>query len=166
MHPCTNTSKPITVTDAMVYIYIKRGCFPRKLHEALSFFSQNSKNWCFVAEEYAFKKEVLSREGEKSFKSFLEDLIKKGLLELVNVDDIPPMELSEEQYRYLNELKKSYQNDRNGLYRHCKLALFLNQNFQTEILTYDKRAIPIIKKLGLKVSNHLMHQLSRITGLP
>jgi len=166
MHPCTNTSKPITVTDAMVYIYIKRGCFPSKAQEAYDFFHKNSKAWCFIAEEEAFRIEVYERETDRNFKQFLDSLVINGFLNLVKLDTLEPIKLSREEYELLNKLRSSYQNDRNGLYRHCKLALGLSRNFYTEILTYDKRAIPVIRQLGLKISNHLKHQLSRITGLP
>ncbi len=166
MHPCTNTSKPITVTDAMVYIYAKRGCHPGRLHLIEDFFRKNSKSWCFSSEEVAFMDEVYHREEDPHFKNFLDVLLGNDLVVLVSLDRIPVFKLTEDQYRLLNELRRTYQNDNNGLYRHCKLALFLTQNYHTEIFTYDRRAEPIINRLGLRVSNHLKHEFSQITGLP
>ncbi len=166
MHPCTNTSKPITVTDAMVYIYVKKGCYPHRLSDAFMFFKNNSKDWCFSAEENAFREEVYEKESEDDFKNFLDRLLTDNLVNPIPLANLPPFSITEEEYMYLNELKRSYQNDAKGLYRHCKLALFLQRNYHTEILTYDTRAIPIIQSLGLSISNHLKHLLSQLTGLP
>lgn len=166
MHPCTNTSKPITVTDAMVYIYAKRGCHPDRLRLIEDFFRRNSKKWCFGSEEIAFKNEVYHKETDRDFKEFLDTLLQADLVVLVSLDRVPVFKVTQEQYWLLNELRRTYQNDNSGLYRHCKLALFLAQNYQTEIFTYDRRAEPIIVRLGLRISNHLKHEFSQITGYP